>query len=60
MLRLSPQVQSQTAVGVIMNHVTVDLARIRLFWSYTKDFIIAPTNVSQFFFEEIFINLHDF
>jgi hypothetical protein len=49
MLRLSPQNQTQTAVGVIMNYATVDLVRIRIFWAYMKDFIISPVTVSRQF-----------
>ncbi|KAI6171038.1 Multidrug resistance-associated protein 1 isoform X5 [Aphelenchoides bicaudatus] len=46
MLRLSPQNQTQTAVGVIMNHVTVDLIRVRTFWAYFKDFFMSPLQIS--------------
>ncbi|KAI6217172.1 hypothetical protein M3Y99_01780700 [Aphelenchoides fujianensis] len=43
MLRLSPTVQTKTSSGEIINHMTVDLMRTRIFWLYLKDFFICPS-----------------
>ncbi|KAI6237661.1 Multidrug resistance-associated protein 1 [Aphelenchoides besseyi] len=42
MLRLSPAVQTTVPTGVIINYLTVDIMRIRVFWSYMRDLVICP------------------
>ncbi|KAI6211800.1 Multidrug resistance-associated protein 1 isoform X4 [Aphelenchoides besseyi] len=42
MMRLSPSAQTNTATGVIMNYITVDVIRSRAFWSELRDFIFCP------------------
>ncbi|KAI6199337.1 Multidrug resistance-associated protein 1 [Aphelenchoides besseyi] len=42
MLRLSPAVQTTVASGIIINYLTVDIMRIRIFWSYMRDLVICP------------------
>ncbi|KAI6212981.1 Multidrug resistance-associated protein 1 [Aphelenchoides besseyi] len=53
MLRLSPAVQTTVPTGVIINYLTVDIMRIRVFWSYMRDLVICPIFLSMFLLAQI-------
>ncbi|KAI6220946.1 Multidrug resistance-associated protein 1 isoform X4 [Aphelenchoides fujianensis] len=42
MMRLSPAAQTNTATGVILNYITVDVVHSRHFWSELQNFIYCP------------------
>lgn len=46
MLRLSPSAQTNTATGIIINYITVDVVHSRRFWAQLNDFIYCPSVVS--------------
>ncbi|KAI6237776.1 hypothetical protein M3Y95_00300500 [Aphelenchoides besseyi] len=42
MMRLSPSAQTNTATGIILGHITVDVIHSRQFWAELRDFIYCP------------------
>lgn len=42
MLKLSPSAQTNTATGVILNYITVDVVHSRRFFSQINDYIYCP------------------
>ena len=46
MLRLSPAALAQTDCGKILTHITVDVARTRMFWHELRDFLYCVLTVS--------------
>lgn len=46
MLRLSPAAKSRYSAGELMNIVTTDVQRIRMFWFQLRDFLYCPMMVN--------------
>lgn len=52
MLKLSPFSQTNTATGIILNYITVDIVRTRRFCSKLYEFLYCPAVVSLIEFKD--------
>jgi hypothetical protein len=46
MMQLSPSVQTETSLGVITNHISVDILHQKRFWYELQFFVFCPLMVS--------------
>ncbi|KAI6177791.1 Multidrug resistance-associated protein 1 isoform X1 [Aphelenchoides bicaudatus] len=46
MLRLSPSAQTNTATGVIINYINVDVGHSKKFWAWINEFVYCPSTIT--------------